>query len=248
MRYFFEIAYKGTNYHGWQIQKNAVSIQQVLTDKLSTILKENVTITGSGRTDTGVHARQQYFHVDIVQKVNALQLMNRLNAFLPGDISIRSIREVTLAAHARFDATRRTYEYWIISHKDPFLEAVAYRFTKSLDIEIMNEAASILTGERDFKSFSKIKTDVNHFICEVFEATWNTKNDILIFRISANRFLRGMVRAITGTLLDIGTGNKKADDMHAILQSGDRKTAGRSVPANGLSLTEVSYPREIFIN
>lgn len=247
MRYFFEIAYKGTNYHGWQIQKNTVSVQQVLTEKLSTILNENVTITGSGRTDTGVHARQQYFHVDIIQKVNALQLMNQLNSFLPSDISIRSIREVAASAHARFDATRRTYEYWIINHKDPFLDDVAYRYTKYLDIENMNEAASILPGEKDFKSFSKIKTDVNHFICEVFEAKWNAKNGILIFRISANRFLRGMVRAITGTLLDIGTRNKKVDDMHVILQSGDRKASGRSVPAKGLCLTEVYYPREIFI-
>lgn len=247
MRYFFEIAYKGTNYHGWQIQENAVSVQQVLTEKLSIILNENVTITGSSRTDTGVHARQQYFHVDIIQKLNALQLLNRLNSFLPGDINIKSIREVTASAHARFDVTRRTYEYWIINRKDPFLNDVAYRYTKSLDIENMNNAASILTGEKNFKSFSKIKTDVKHSICEVFDAKWNTKNGILIFRISANRFLRGMVRSITGTLLDIGTRNKMVNDMHVILQSEDRKTAGRSVPARGLCLTEVRYPLEIFI-
>lgn len=247
MRYFFEISYNGTNYHGWQRQKNAISVQQVVEEALLTILRENITISGSGRTDTGVHCLQQYFHADIGKPVDISYLQHRLNSYLPAAISIRSISRVKKDAHARFSAVSRSYEYRITTRKDPFLQHQSYYYAKPLNIQTMNEAGALIIGRQDFEAFSKVKTDVNNFVCDITEARWVREKDLLLFRISANRFLRGMVRAIVGTLLNVGSENLPAEAIKKIIASGDRKEAGSSVPACGLFLTQVKYPADIFL-
>lgn len=248
MRYFFEIAYQGTNYHGWQRQNNAMSVQQAVEEALSTILRNETAIVGSGRTDTGVHCRQQYFHIEVEESIDDLEnLKYRLNNFLPDDISIDSINAVTDDAHARFTATIRSYQYFITQKKDAFAGPFKYLFNRPLDIKTMNEAAALLLGMHDFESFSRVKTDVNTFNCDIKEAYWEQKESELIFNITANRFLRGMVRAIVGTLLDVGVGKISVTDFKSIIESKDRKKAGAAAPAHGLYLTAVKYPQEIFI-
>ena len=247
MRYFFDIAYKGSDYHGWQRQRNALSIQEVLEDHLGTVLREKVDIVGSGRTDTGVHARQQFFHVDISEKINIDPFRTKLNSFLPRDISISKIYLVKEDAHARFDAVRRSYEYIITSNKDPFLDDYSYRFNQELDLNAMNKATEFLIGRQDFECFSRVKTDVNNFYCEIFESKWTKEDELLKYTISANRFLRGMVRAVVGSLLDVGIGKRKPEYLKQVIKSRDRKKAGRAVPAKGLYLTEVKYPGSVFI-
>ena len=246
MRYFFEIAYKGTNYHGWQKQLNAVSVQGVLEKTFSVFFQDTITITGSGRTDSGVHCEQQFFHVDIEKEFDIEECLYRLNTFLPPDISILSIRKVKPEAHARFDATERRYEYRISRVKNPFLTDTAYRFLKPLDLDEMNLAASLLMEYKDFQCFSKIKTDAATFNCNITRAEW-VDNDLIIFYVSANRFLRGMVRAITGTLLDVGQGKTTVKDFEEIIRSKDRKKAGVSTPPQGLFLTHVDYPSNVFL-
>lgn len=247
MRYFFEIAYLGTHYHGWQIQNNANTIQQEVNKALSLITGEKINVTGSGRTDTGVHCEQQYFHADFAKKLNTTDLKFKLNSFLPFDISIISIDEVHDEAHARFDATQRKYQYRIVNQKTPFLKGQTHFFNKPLDIPTMNAAASLLVGgEKDFECFSKVKTEVNNFMCTIEKAEWKVDGRMLIFEVSANRFLRGMVRAIVGTLLEVGEGKISVDQFAEIIESKDRTKAGRSAPAEGLFLTEVSYPQSIF--
>lgn len=214
---------------------------------LSTIFQNQINIVGSGRTDTGVHGRQQFFHVDLPDEIRKDQFRNKLNSFLPPDICVLDILQVKEDAHARFNAQRRSYEYWIIDDKDPFMVDLAYRFSHKLSLEDMNMAADYLLGKQDFESFSRVKTDVNNFICEIFKAQWVIDKGILKFHISSNRFLRGMVRAIVGTLLDIGQGKRSIEDLKLIIDSKDRKSAGRAVPAKGLYLTEVKYPRSIFV-
>jgi tRNA pseudouridine38-40 synthase len=247
MRYFFEIAYHGGNYNGWQSQHNATGVQTIVENVLSKMFRVPVCVTASGRTDTGVHCEQQYFHADFSRTFNTVQLIQRLNSFLPRDIAIRSIRQVRGDASARYDAIERTYRYQITRVKNPFLTGLSWHYFKEVDLENMNKAAALLTGEHDFECFSKVKTDVNHFICEVKKAAWIEKGDELIFRISANRFLRGMVRAIVGTLLDVGTGKISQKEFGVILHSRDRKKAGANVPAQGLYLERVKYPARIFI-
>lgn len=247
MRYFFEIAYKGTNYHGWQKQLNAVSVQGVLEKTLSIFFRDEISITGSGRTDSGVHCEQQYFHADLKEEFETEEILYRLNTFLPADISIRSIRKVKSGAHARFDALERRYEYRISAVKNPFLNEMSYKFLKELDLSQMNLAASLLLKYKDFQCFSKIKTDKATFNCSITKAEWKVDNDMIIFYVSANRFLRGMVRAITGTLLDVGMGKSSVNDFEEIIQSKDRKKAGVSTPPEGLFLTKVNYPVSIFI-
>lgn len=246
MRFFFEISYNGTNYHGWQNQLNAIGVQQIVEDALSKLLREKVAIVGSGRTDTGVHCFQQYFHLDTEKEFDFATFLIRLNSFLPKDIAVQSIRKVRAEAHARYDARGRAYEYRITRVKDPFLTGFAFYFFRDLNIPTMNKAASLLVGTHDFEAFSKVKTDVNHFLCEIKQAKWNQKGDILVFSISANRFLRGMVRAIVGTLLDVGTGKITVQDFEKIIQSKDRKKAGMNVPPEGLYLKSVKYPASIF--
>lgn len=248
MRYFFEIAYNGTNYHGWQRQKNAISVQEVVENSLSMIIREEIVISGSGRTDTGVHCEQQYFHADIENSFDLNGLKYQLNSYLPPDISIRSIRRVTDDAHARFTAISRSYEYRITTEKSPFLQNLSYFYPKSLNIQTMNEAATLLIGKQDFEAFSKVKTDVNNFVCEITAAEWVKEKDVYIFKITANRFLRGMVRAIVGTLLNAGKDKMQPEKFQSIIAGKDRKEAGSSAPACGLFLTEVAYPQEIFLD
>ncbi len=246
-RYFFEIAYLGTNYHGWQIQPNAVTVQEVVNTCLSTILQTDINVSGSGRTDTGVHCKQQFFHADIDSELDAKDLRYKLNSMLPYDISIPTIQVVTSEAHARFDAISRSYEYHINIAKDPFGKELSYYFSKPLNLQNMNAAATLLCGEvRDYQSFSKVKTSVNNFICSVSEAHWEQKGDSLVFYITANRFLRGMVRAIVGTLLEVGLGRQEVNDIERIIESKDRQQAGEAVPAHGLYLTRVVYPKNIY--
>jgi tRNA pseudouridine38-40 synthase len=246
MRYFFEISYNGSAYHGWQNQANAIGVQQVVEESLTKLFRTEISITGSGRTDTGVHCAQQFFHVDIDASFVPEDLVHRLNSFLPRDIAIRSIVLVRSDAHARYDAFERSYEYKITLKKDPLLRGYAFHFFKPLNVKSMNDAAKLLKGEHDFTSFSKVKTDVNHFVCDIKRAQWIKEGDLLIFHISANRFLRGMVRAVVGTLLDVGTEKISVSDFEKIIQSKDRKKAGMNVPPEGLYLTEVKYPKKIF--
>lgn len=246
MRYFFEISYKGTNYHGWQIQKNAISIQETIQDKLKQLLQSEIEIVGSGRTDTGVHANQQYFHADINQGINCVDFCYHLNAILPKDISVCSICIVPGNAHARYDAISRKYKYVMIQQKDPFLVDEAYLYHRFIDIEYLNETSKLLIGKHNFKSFSKVQTQVNNFICEIFEARWERDNGKVIFVLKANRFLRGMVRAIVGTLLLVNEGKLNSESLTKILLRLDRRAAGRSVPPEGLYLSEIIYPQSIF--
>jgi len=246
MRFFFEISYNGTHYHGWQNQKNAVGVQQVVEEALSKLLREEISIVGSGRTDTGVHCIQQFFHTDIEKEFNSTDLVHRLNAFLPKDIAIRNIYPVKNEAHARYDAYERSYQYKITRVKDPLLVGYAYYFFRNLDVPTMERASALLLGEHDFECFSKVKTDVNHFICNIKEASWNQKGDVMVFTITANRFLRGMVRAVVGTLLDVGSGKLTIRQFQEILKSKDRKKAGMNAPPEGLYLTQVKYHKSVF--
>lgn len=247
MRYFFEISYHGKNYAGWQSQMNAVGVQSVVEEALSKILREPLKIFGSGRTDAGVHCAQQFFQVDIEKGFDPVQLIPRLNSFLPRDIAIHSIRKVKWNISARHDALERTYQYHITQKKNPLLEGLAWHYFKQVDVALMNKAAALLLGEHDYECFSKVKTDVNHFLCDIKKAEWRKRGHKLEFTITANRFLRGMVRAIVGTLLNVGTGKTTMKEFEAIIQSRDRKKAGANVPAYGLYLVKVKYPPHIFV-
>lgn len=223
-----------------------MSVQEVLQDSISTILKKKVDVMGSGRTDTGVHAKQQPVHFNFDLEMSTHDFLHKLNGILPKDIAAKSIREVVEEAHARFDATERAYQYFINQRKSPFHENLSYQFTYDLDVEIMNEAAKKLLGEQDFESFSKVKTEVSTFLCTITKAEWRMTEDHLIFEVRANRFLRGMVRALVGTLLDVGRKKLTVADFVSIIESKDRTKAGRAVPPQGLFLTEVHYPAEIY--
>ena len=246
MRYLFSISYLGTNYNGWQTQSNAKGVQEVVEDVLSKIHRTKVAIVGSGRTDTGVHCKRQFFHADLPEIKNPQALLQNLNAFLPRDIAVHSIQPIHPEASARYHATQRSYQYIITRKKDPLLIGLAWHCFKPLDVPTMNRAAALLKGTHDFECFSKVKTDVNHFVCTIKKAQWSQKKDILQFDIAANRFLRGMVRAIVGTLVDVGSGKISVKEFEAILKSKDRKQAGMNVPADGLYLMDVKYPKRIF--
>ena len=245
MRYFIEIAYNGKNYHGWQIQPDAISVQEVLEEAMSTIFQNKMKVTGAGRTDTGVHARQLFAHFDSDEIVDIDDRKFRINCLLPKDISVKNIVPVAADAHARFDASERAYEYWITKAKDPFQVDFMYLIHKELDVNIMNEAANILLEYKDFQCFSRNKTGVKTYHCDIKEATWQWQGKELVFTIVADRFLRNMVRAIVGTLLEIGLKKITLDDFHAIIQSKDRSNAKTSAPAHGLYLTKVTYPYEL---
>ncbi|RZT00008.1 tRNA pseudouridine(38-40) synthase TruA [Aquimarina brevivitae] len=247
MRYFLELQYKGTSYHGWQRQPNAISIQEVIEDKLSLILRVPITIVGAGRTDAGVHARYITAHFDTDKHLEAKDFVYKLNAIFPADIAAIDLRNVKDDAHARFDAIQRAYEYHLTNYKDPFLEEYAYYIKRTLDFDRMNEAAKLLLKHTNFKCFSKTKTDVKTYNCNISEAYWESRKDRYVFHISADRFLRNMVRAIVGTLIEIGEGKLNIEDMEAIINSQDRNKAGYSVPACGLYLTKVAYPKNIYL-
>ncbi|MEZ4859258.1 MAG: tRNA pseudouridine(38-40) synthase TruA [Flavobacteriaceae bacterium] len=245
MRYFIEIAYNGKNYCGWQNQPNGISVQEILEKALSALLGEAIHVTGAGRTDAGVHAKQLFAHFDYSEIKEMEKLVHRLNAFLSKDISVKNLFKVKEDAHARFDAISRGYEYHITQKKDPFLEGLAYEIYLKPDLDLMNKAAAILCSYQDFQSFSRSKTDVKTYYCTIEKAIWERKDTLLIFTISANRFLRNMVRAIVGTLLEIGYGKLTLEDFHQIIESKNRSNAGASAPAHGLYLTKVVYPESI---
>lgn len=246
MRYFIEFSYFGKGYHGWQSQPNAITVQEVLKKAMATLLRTDISLLGAGRTDTGVHAKQMFAHFDVDEPIAVDEFIQRLNSFLPEDIAVHNIVGVKPDAHARFDATVRTYEYWIVQKKNPFYSDAAHFIWSTLDMEAMNQAATILKEYEDFECFSKSNTDVKTFICQIKEAIWKQETDTLVFTITADRFLRNMVRAIVGTLLEVGLGKKSPEEIRSVIESKDRGKAGVSVPAKGLYLTKVSYPEDIF--
>ena len=241
MRYFIKLAYNGTHYHGWQCQPNASSVQETLNKAVSVILNSEINLMGAGRTDTGVHATEMYAHFDFEKPFDLKSIVHKLNSYLPKDIVVYDIIPVPDEAHARFDATKRTYEYHINTFKDAFLQDGSWYFHKKLDLDSMNEASKLLFNHTDFQCFSKVNTDVNTFDCTIFEACWKEENNKIVFTISANRFLRNMVRAIVGTLVNVGLHKISLDDFNEIIKSKNREKAGFSVPAHGLYLTKIEY-------
>ena len=250
-RYFIELAYDGTNYHGWQVQPNAVTVQELLDKALATLLRQPVETTGCGRTDTGVHAKDFFVHFtprppeggaeDALQKF-PLQGVRGLNALLPHDIAVKQIIPVHPEAHARFDATLRSYEYHIHFEKNPFLNGYSWLLRDKPDLELMNRAAAIVMEYTDFSCFSKSNTQVKTNNCKIAKAEWVETENGIIFHISADRFLRNMVRAIVGTLLMVGKSEMQPEAIRQIIESKNRSNAGMSVPACGLYLTEIKYP------
>jgi len=245
LRYFLDISYRGGNYHGWQIQENAVTVQGVLEKALSNVLCAKIDILGSGRTDTGVHAASQIVHLDSPREFDPL-LIFRINGYLPKDICIKSARLVRDDAHARFDAISRAYIYRITLVKNPFEIGLAYYFYPPIDVDQMNKAAALLLQYEDFESFSKVHTDVTSFNCTIFHAYWERNGDMLYFHVKANRFLRGMVRTLVGTMLEVGKGRMSLDEFVQIILAKDRKRAGISAPPEALYLSEVEYPAEVY--
>ncbi|MBW8359394.1 MAG: tRNA pseudouridine(38-40) synthase TruA [Weeksellaceae bacterium] len=242
MRYFIEFSYQGKNYFGYQIQPNEISVQEELEKALSTLLRERIKTTGAGRTDTGVHAKQMFAHFD-TEVTLPEDLTYRLNSFLPPDISVKRIFGVKDDFHARFDATFRTYEYDIALNKDPFSQDSAWQlWRRKLNVEKMNEACKILFEYEDFTSFAKLHTDNKTNNCKIYKAQWELKDSELKFTISADRFLRNMVRAIVGTMVEIGAGKTALDDFRNIIEAKNRNLAGTSAPPQGLFLVKVGYP------
>lgn len=243
-RYFIEISYKGTNYHGWQVQPNALTVQEVLDKALSTYFRQPVETLGCGRTDTGVHATQFFAHFDLqnTNLTNPEQALQSINSLLPFDISASKLIETGPAAHARFDATLRSYEYHIHYSKSPFLHDLSWLLRDRLHVANMNKAAALLSAYTDFSCFSKSNTQVFTNNCKISRAEWTETKQGLIFHISADRFLRNMVRAIVGTMVEIGKGKLSPEAIHEIIKSKNRSNAGASVPACGLYLTRVEYP------
>lgn len=242
MRYFIQVSYFGKNYHGWQIQPKAISVQEKLQTAISTLLRKEITIVGAGRTDAGVHALQMFAHFNTDEKLDN-NFVYKLNAILPKDIVVYNTTLVENEAHARFDATNRSYEYRIFIGRNPFLLDVTWQVNyKTIDVNLMNNACKILFEYNDFECFSKVKTDVYTFNCTINNAQWILKGNELTFYISANRFLRNMVRAIVGTLIDVGLKKISVEKFREIIESKNRNNAGFSVPAKGLFLTKVEYP------
>lgn len=247
-RYFIYLAYNGKNYCGWQIQPNGITVQEVLEQGLSTLLQRPVSIVGAGRTDAGVHARWMVAHVDLELEPNQIQAFSeRLNGMLPKDICIDKIVLVRDGAHARFDAVSRTYQYFMTDRKNPFQHELLYKVRKLPDYTLMNESARILFEYNDFTSFSKLHTDTKTNACRIMQAEWKMENEVLVFTIQADRFLRNMVRSIVGTLIETGNGKLSPDGFRTIIESKDRCKAGSSVPAHALFLTDIHYPETIII-
>ncbi len=241
LRYCIEFSYNGKNYFGYQVQPDAVSVQEELEKALSTILREGIKTTGAGRTDTGVHAKKMFAHFDTEKPLDNC-LSRKLNSFLPPDISVKRVFKVKDDFHARFDATYRTYEYYISLDKNPFTQEYAWQHWKrGLDLDKMNEACKILFEYEDFTSFAKLKTDNKTNICAIYKAEWEQHGSELKFTVSANRFLRNMVRAIVGTMVEIGLGKMQPGDLRKVIEDKHRNSAGTSAPAHGLYLVDVGY-------
>ena len=250
MRFFIRFAYDGTAFHGSQRQPNGVTVQETMEQALAMIFREDIPLTFAGRTDAGVHAREMYAHFDINDNQSSIvnNLKFRLNGILPDSIAIYDIFRVTDDAHARFSAKRRTYEYHVIDHKDPFLLPYATRLRTPIDFVAMNEAARHLIGRQDFASFCRTHTDVKTTICDLTQAEWNELgNGHAVFTISADRFLRNMVRAVVGTLFQVGIGKITKEQFAEVIAQHNRCSAGDSAPAQGLYLTHIEYPKEIFL-
>ena len=246
MRYFIYISYLGTNYHGWQVQENALSIQQILNNSLSKILKEDIKTVGAGRTDTGVHALNQVAHFDLNQVLDNNDFLYKINSILPNDISVNKIIKVQDDFHARFDALERRYIYKINLKKSPFLYGLSYQYKDKINLSLLNKACKIIVLNDNFKSFCKSKSDVKNYICNLTFAKWKkSDNDTVVFEISADRFLRGMVRAIVGTMLMLNEGKINLSDFKKIIFKNDRRNAGYSVFPGGLYLKEVLYSNKL---
>ena len=247
MRYFIYFSFNGKHYHGWQKQKNSLTVQEKIEESLSVLLKDKIFVTGAGRTDAGVHAKQMVAHFDFNEHFeNSNKLVFKLNQFLSNDISVKSLKSVKNNAHARFDAISRTYEYHISRDKDVFSEEYSYHLNYSLNKKKINEAIKIIINNKNFKCFTKSKTNVTNYICNIIDSKWMEFDKKYVFKITANRFLRNMVRSIVGTLIDVGLEKTSIDDFIEIIMSKNRSMAGYSVPAKGLFLTKISYPEEIF--
>ncbi|HEY6504406.1 MAG TPA: tRNA pseudouridine(38-40) synthase TruA [Chitinophagaceae bacterium] len=244
-RYFLEVSYKGAGYSGFQVQENANTVQAEIEKAFEILQKDKVILTASSRTDAGVHALQNFFHFDY-EKAAHPQFVYKMNAILPGDIVIRRLIPVKDAAHSRFDAISREYKYFIYRHKDPFLRDRAFYFPYKLDIDKLRQAAGIIKEYEDFTSFSKRNTQVKTFICRIIESEWLMENGCLVYHVKGNRFLRGMVRALTATMLKIGRGKMSIDEFHAVMQAKDCTKASFSVPSTGLFLVSVEYPSGYF--
>ena len=248
MRYFIHLAYNGANYCGWQTQPGLPTVQLTLEQALSTLLRQPIAIVGCGRTDTGVHASDFYAHFTIEQPIDCLQLTFKLNSYLPDDIAIYGILPVKDNAHARFDATARTYQYHVSDRRLPFCQGLYSRIYFHPNLDLMNQGAEILMQYDDFTSFAKLHTQVKTNICHLTHARWEQEGDQWVFTIRSNRFLRNMVRSVTGTLLDVGRGKLTLDGLREIIERKDRCAAGVSMPPQGLFLTKVEYPENIFIS
>lgn len=247
MRYFIEFSYRGTAYNGWQKQNNALGVQEVLEQALAKVMRMPVELTGSSRTDAGVHAEQQFAHFDLPVPIADQDLIvYKLNALIPRDVAVQRLIPVGDDVHSRFAATHRKYEYRITYQKNPFLIDLATPMRKNMDIGLMNGAAELLLVYNDFESFSKIHTNVNNFRCNITEARWVESEEMLVFHVKANRFLRGMVRALVGTMFEVGRGKLTVSDFEQIIISRNRKNAGAQAPAEGLFLVEVGYPDTLF--
>ncbi len=243
MRYFVTLNYDGTRFHGWQIQPHDISVQEELQKALSTLLREEIVITGAGRTDTGVHARMMVAHFDTAQSVDGAQLAYKLNKFLPQDIAIQKIEPVSEELHARFSATKRTYHYYIHTEKNPFLRHDSCELHYPLDFALMNEAAALLLEYEDFGAFCKSHADVKTTLCDVTTARWvQTSPSTWYFEIAANRFLRNMVRAVVGTLIEVGRHRLTLDEFRKVIEGKKRTEAGESMPAKALFLEKIDYP------
>lgn len=247
MRYYLQLSYLGTHYHGWQKQLDKVSVQSEVNHALETALQETIDVVGAGRTDTGVHASGYVAHFDSQQQItNYKKCIFKLNSILPADIAVHDLKRVQNDFHARFDATSRTYEYSIVQFKDPFSVGKSYFVKNELDVEAMQMASNLLFNHKNFKSFSKVKTDVYTFDCEIKKATWHQNGHHILFEISANRFLRNMVRAIVGTLIEVGLHKISVEDFNKVILAQDRSQAGKSVPAHALVLKKIEYPELAF--
>ena len=240
MRYLIELAYNGSNYQGWQIQPNGPTVQELLNNAISVITRQSIETVGCGRTDTGVHAKQYFAHFDVHETLPS-NFLRSINGILPADIAVYDVQLVSSEFNARFDAIARTYEYHIVFEKDPFTQHLAVRWFHDLNVDAMNAACESLIGTHDFACFSKVNTEVKHFMCDVKSARWYTDGGLLKFEVTANRFLRNMVRAMVGTLILVGEGKIDLQQFNNIIESKDRGKAGQSVPAHGLYLVSIEY-------
>jgi tRNA pseudouridine38-40 synthase len=244
-RYFLELAYMGKGYAGFQIQENALTIQEEVEKALKIYYRESFDLTGSSRTDAGVHALQNYFHFDSALEMDPSSLYN-LNAILPGSIVIKSIRKMKQEAHCRFDALSREYRYYVYASKNPFIAETAYYYPYKINVDALQQAAEEIKQHQDFESFSKRNTQVNNFQCSIKSSEWLLEKDCFVYRVVANRFLRGMVRGLVGTMLQVGRGKMNLEQFKGVIEARDASKADFAVPGQGLFLVSVNYPEEYF--